>query len=132
MDNKTLKGWLSICSDLMDADNQNIQDFIDFHKDKLGQIKWMTKAQVVYKILETCVNDIELRKILPDWFGQFSRAQICLNCGKVMWEGYSWVGDTYCCIDCIQENEKLTLSEIEDFLKDADTPDGEYYYTDWY
>ncbi len=131
MDNKTLEGWLSIYSDLMDANNRYIQDFIDFHKDNLGQKQWMTKAQVVYMILATCVNDIELRKSLQDWFGQFSGAQICLNCGKVMWEGYSWMGDTYCCIDCIQENENITLSDIEDFLKDADTPDGEYYYTDW-
>ena len=131
MDNKTIEGWLSIYSDLMDANNRYIQDFIDFHKDNLGQKQGMTKAQVVYMILATCVNDIELRKSLQDWFGQFSGAQICLNCGKVMWKGYSWMGDTYCCIDCIQENENITLSDIEDFLKDADTPDGEYYYTDW-
>ena len=80
MDNKTIKGWLSIYSDLMDADNRNIQDFIDMHADKLGDIPWTTKAQVVYMILATCVDDHEFRKSFQNWFEQFSGTRTCMNC----------------------------------------------------
>lgn len=131
INNDEIKGWLSIFASMMREDNQHIQNFIDDNKEKLNNIQWFDKARVIFLILSKCVDDISLRKCLQSNFGQFDGAQICMNCGKIMWEGYSWAGDTYCSIDCILNNENTSLSEIEDCLKDADSPDGEYYYTDW-
>ena len=126
-----IKGWLSLHSSLMNEDNRNIQDFMDEHKDKLGYIKWRNKPQVVFQILSECVDDLNLRKSLQIWFGQLDGAQVCECCGKVMWSGYSWVGNAYCSIECILEAENNTLSEIDRELHNVDEIDSECYFTEW-
>ena len=126
-----IKGWLSLYSSLMNEDNRNIQDFMDEHKDKLGYIKWRNKPQVVFQILSECVDDLNLRKSLQIWFGQLDGAQVCECCGKVMWSGYSWVGNAYCSIECILEAENITLSEIDRELHNVDEIDSECYFTEW-
>lgn len=133
MNNKELQGWLSIFSDLMNRDNQEIQDFIMENKDKLNHTEnlWPNKAEVIYFILVGCIESIELRKSLQEWFGQFEGAQICQNCGKVMWEGYSWGGDTYCSIECIREKEDISLTDIDRELHNPDEINNECYYTEW-
>ncbi len=133
MNNKELQGWLSIFSELMNRDNQEIQDFIDEHKDKLNHVTsmWPNKAEVIYHILMVCIESMELRKSLQKWFGQFEGAQVCLHCGKLMWEGYSWGGDTYCSIECIYNAENISLSDIDRELHNPDEIDSECYYTEW-
>ena len=128
MNNKELLGWLSIQASLMNEDNWNLQEFI--RENKLN-ISWTDKPQVVFQILSECVENVELRKTLQKTFGQFDGAQICLKCGKIMFEGYSWEGDTYCSLNCLVIAKEISLPQIEERLKDADTPDGEYCYTEW-
>ena len=132
MNSEEIKGWLSIHSSLMNEDNRVIQDFMDEHKEKLGEVKWYNKAHVVFRLLSKCVGDMSLRKSLQEWFGQFDGAQICESCGKVMWSGYSWGGRTYCSIDCVLEAENTTLTEMDRELHNADEVDSECYYTEWY
>ena len=43
MNSEEIKGWLSIHSSLMNEDNRVIQDFMDEHKEKLGEVKWYNK-----------------------------------------------------------------------------------------
>ncbi len=128
MNNKELFGWLSIQASLMNEDNWNLQEFI--RKNKLN-IAWDNKPQVVFQILSECVENVELRKALQKTFGQFDGAQICLNCGKIMFEGYSWEGNTYCSLSCLVIAKEISLPQIEERLKDADTPDGKCCYTEW-
>ena len=131
MNNEEIKGWLSIHSSLMNEDNRNIQDFLDEHKEKLGCIKWYNKPQVVFQILSECVDDINLRKSLQAWFGQFDGAQICECCGKVMRCGYSWGDHAYCSIECVLEAENTTLTEMDRHLHNIDEIDRECSYTEW-
>ena len=128
MNNKEILGWLAIQAALMNEDNWNLQKFI---RDNKLSIAWNNKPQVVFQILSECVVNIELRKALQKTFGQFDGAQICLNCGKVMFEGYSWEGDAYCSLNCLVLGKKIFLSEIERRLKDTNTDDGKYCYTEW-
>lgn len=131
MDNKEVIGWIHIQKALMNESEENIQEFINIHKDKLSSVYWHDKAQVVAGILALCVDDIELRKSLQIWFGQFENAQICECCGKVMWTGYSWVGHTYCSIECILEAQNTTLTEIDCELHNDDEINSECFYVDW-
>ncbi len=142
MNNREIKGLLSIQASLLRQDNilNDMAEFVEFmHSNHalmdidVEEIKKRRFAAInlVEEVMQECVDDEDLRISLQKWFGQFDEAQICEGCGKVMWNGYSWDGATYCSIDCTLNAEAIDLQEACNRLKDADDPDNSCYYTEW-
>lgn len=90
------------------------------------------KISLVDTIVRQCIISKEMRIDLQHCFGQFDGAQICENCGNIMWDGYSWDGTTYCCEECVMEGDGIDRKTMNEYLKDAEDPDGRCYYTEWY
>ncbi len=91
-----------------------------------------TKTNLAETIVKECMRSKEMRIDLQRNFGQFDGAQICQHCGRIMWKGYSWHGDTYCSEECVLDGEDIDKEEFDKCTEDADEVDGECYYTDWY
>ena len=90
------------------------------------------KVYLVESIVRQCIISKEMRIDLQRSFGQFDGAQICENCGNIMWDGYSWDGTTYCDENCVMEGEGIDRKDMNEYLKDACDPDGRCYYTEWH
>ena len=91
-----------------------------------------TKVNLAETIIKECMRSKDIRIDLQKHFGQFDGAQICENCGRVMWTGYSWAGTTYCDDPCVLEGEGIDKETFDHCLEDAEDPDGCCYYTEWY
>ena len=90
------------------------------------------KVCLAERIMRQCIISKEIRIDLQKTFGQFDGAQVCENCGNLMWSGYSWDGTTYCDEDCVMEGERIDRKDMNEYLEDACDPDGCCYYTEWY
>ena len=150
-------GFLSIQASLVRRDNLQIKDFLEFVEKwkKNGLFKEINTESYhdFIKLLETrhdkamhmalmrtnlietimceSISSNELRIDIQHEFGQFDCAQFCENCGKVMWKGYSWDGNTYCSLPCVVKGEDIDETTANVFLEDAEEPDSVYYYTEW-
>lgn len=89
------------------------------------------KVNLIETIIMECVESKEVRIGLQKSFGQFDGAQICENCGRIMYDGYSWSGATYCDEECVLAGENIDRECFNKCLENADDPDGCCYYTDW-
>ena len=116
-----IKGWKE--KGLFDA-------FVPEHIHDIKSVR--AKVNLAETIIKECMKSKELRINLQMNFGQFDGAQICENCGRVMWTGYSWAGITYCDDPCVLEGESIDKETFDHCLKDAEDPDGCCYYTEWY
>lgn len=93
----------------------------------------VNRINLIERIVTECIpiQRKDLRIDLQRTFGQLDEAQVCEHCGDIMYSGYSWYGTTYCCMKCVREGEGIDDKEAHQLLKDADDPDGHYYYTEW-
>lgn len=95
--------------------------------------EWYIRVKGCYieRILRQCMWSKEIRIDLQRHFGQFDGAQICENCGKIMWNGYSWDGTTYCDEDCVMRGEGIDKKQFKKDIKNAEDPDWPCYWTEW-
>ena len=90
-----------------------------------------TKTNLTETIIAECMKSKDMRIDLQRHFGQFDGAQICCNCGKVVWGCYSWDGTTYCDLPCVLNGECISEKYAKALLKDAEDPDCPYYWTEF-
>lgn len=89
------------------------------------------KSYYIETILRQCIISKEIRIDLQRRFGQFDGVQICEHCGKLMWEGYSWDGTTYCDDACVMAGENIDRKQFNKDLENAEDPDWPCYWTQW-
>lgn len=121
------KGYFDpICTDFYMREIRHAKNKKD--SERLLQLKTI----LVERIMRQCLISKEIRIDLQQTFGQFDGAQVCENCGNLMWDGYSWFGTTFCCEECVMEGDHIDRKTMNEYLKDAEDPDGSCYYTEWY
>ena len=139
-----IQGWLSIMAHLIRHSSQSdLDEFIKFQqseneclKDIEEKLKYHNgRERILYTvqlILNECITNKDLAISLQSWFGQFDEAQICQNCGDIMWDGYSIHGDTYCNLDCCLSGADIELKDLAEELSHATEDNGDCYYTTWF
>lgn len=90
-----------------------------------------TKTNLAETIIAECIRSKDMRIDLQRHFGQFDGAQICCNCGKVVWGCYSWDGSIYCDLPCVLDGECISEKYANTLLEDAEDPDCPYYWTEF-
>lgn len=105
------------------------ESFVICSGNELDNIR--TKTNLTETIIAECMKSKDMRIDLQRHFGQFDGAQICCNCGEVVWGCYSWDGTTYCDLPCVLNGECISEKYAKILLKDAEDPDCPYYWTEF-
>ena len=109
--------------------------FVDYEEKMENYRRFDEQTQKLFMvryILYECQKSNQLSIRLQDWFGQFDGAQICENCGEIMWSGYSIHGSTYCNLDCALNGTNWELKQLAEELEHAEEIDCNCYYTEWF
>ena len=141
-----IRGWLSIMASMVrNCSIEDLWSFIGQYKGSCGlfihaedkknlakQLKPENQRLLMIEyILSECQNSPLLAIDLQKHFGQFDGAQICENCGEIMWSGYSVQGSTYCSLDCALNGTNWELKQLAEELEHANEIDGDCYYTEF-